>query len=138
MFFLHSILITREIALFIKDRGQKPSYKIARIIRLRNRARSTDEYKRPVSLDDMEKYPNLQIIVNIYEEEDSFLIYSSSKNYQEFLFRNIIMKVSLECLDDGRFELKMTEKKNLEDFLMNVTSKTKPKKSASNVKSPHR
>ena len=86
----------------------------------------------------MEKYPNLQIIVNIYEEEDSFLIYSSSENNQEFLFRNIIMKVSWKCLDDGRFELKMTEKKNLEDFLVNVTSKRKPKKSASNVKSSHR
>ncbi len=75
----------------------------------------------------MEKYPNLQAIVNVYQEVDSFLVYSSSKSNQEFSFKNIIMKVALECFDDGggRFELALTEKKKLEDFLVNVTRKTK-------------
>ncbi len=46
-----------DVAIFTKD--ETPSYKIVRVIRMRNRARAITEYIRPISLNDMGKYPSL-------------------------------------------------------------------------------
>ena len=56
-----------DIALYIKDRNKPPEYKIARVIRMRNQGRATIEYRRLVSLDNTDKYPNRNVLVNMYK-----------------------------------------------------------------------
>ena len=53
-----------DVALDIKDKGKRTELKIARIIRMRNKAYTTSELERAVSLKHIDKYPKLQILVS--------------------------------------------------------------------------
>ena len=109
-----------DVAMYVKDKGKEPEYKIARIMRIRNRGRSVVEYRRPVNLDNMEKYPNLWVLTNIYEQHGSTYTYTTSNTNVEFQFSTIILKVSLECTADGKFKLEDSDKKKLDEFLDHV------------------
>ena len=109
-----------DIALHIKDRNKPPEYKTARVIRMRNQGRATIEYRRPVSLDDTDKYPNLNVLVNMYEKSGGHYVYSNTAKNLEFKFCTIIMKVSLEFSENQMYNLTITDKKRLDDFLRSL------------------
>ena len=77
---------------------------------MRNQGRATTEHRRPISLDDTDKYPNLNVLVNMYQKCDHYVYSNRAKNF-EFKFCTIIMKVSLEFSENQRYNLTITDKK---------------------------
>lgn len=88
---------------------------------MRNRGRGVTEYLKPVNLDEIDRYPNLEIITNPYvKEPDGSYQYIESGKHQEFQFCNIIRRVELDILENGRFKSSPTDQESLTQFLNNL------------------
>ena len=110
---------------YIKERGSnEPECKIARVISMRNQAKSTTEYKWPVSLQ-VERFPSL----HLYEEDCGRYRYNPTRT-EDFLLSRVIMKVKLTVQDDGKFLLDSKDEKSLKEFITNISRKN-PKKTKS-------
>ena len=133
------ITLFDDVAIYIKDKGKQPCYKLARIQRMRNKDRATVDFKRPVSLDGT--FPKLQITVIMYEKQDEQTFVYTKDNVNEFNISSIIQKVRLYIEDPNsapvQFTLHNDDKSSLDLFLTNVQTKssvkTKATKSSQNA-----
>ena len=114
-----------DVAFYVKEESKAPCYRLGRVMRMRNRNRSTVEFERPVSLDDVGKFPNLHILLRLYEREDASRNYKykthvDEDSHQEVLLKHLIAPVTLEPQDNGLMFLKENDFEILEEFLQNL------------------
>ena len=124
-----------DVAIHVKEASSSSYLKIGRILRMRNRNKSIVEFRKPVSLGNTEKYPNLYILVNLYVK-DNAIEYSyndKSSSHEEFSFNSIIMKVTLDLHDSGKFTLSTNDTKVLDDFVKNVSKGKAKKRSVASI-----
>ena len=111
-----------DIAFFMKDKGQPPCYGIAHVIRMRNKSKSTVEYKKPVSLLNRKRFAGLHLLTHPYEEDGEQYVYISNKT-TDVLFGKVIMKVKLTVQDNGNFALDSGDRKSLKEFITNISGR---------------
>ena len=112
-----------DIALCVREKGKPAQWKLGRVIRMRNRDRSTVEYLRPVNIHDTRKYPKLCFVVNLYSKSNNTFDYPTNTQPVEFNLSNVIMKVTLSF--DGtsdRYTLDEHDKARLDEFIVNTSS----------------
>ena len=116
-----------DVALYIKDQRSPPEWKLGRVIRMRNKERTTVEYIHPVNIQDTRKYPKLYFMVNMYSKNDNTFAYHSNSQPAEFNVSSVIMKVSLTFKDEagGTYSLDDGDRQKLEDFKASVSA-TRP------------
>ena len=94
---------------------------------MRNKGKRVVEYKRPVSLKQVDKYKNLHFIANLYKQDGQSYSYDDDICNKEFPFSDIIMKTTLWSEGNGQFSLPSDEKLKLAEFLSNVNRKKSSK-----------
>ena len=83
----------------MKDRAGPAEYRLGRVHRIRNHeTRELIEYKRPAAIADKAKFPNLGILVSMYNERDNVFVFTAEK--VEFTLWKIVMGVRLEYIQD--------------------------------------
>ena len=106
----------------MKDKGQPPCYGIADVIRMRNKSKSTVEYKKLVSLFNPERFASLHLLTHPYEEDGKQYVYMYiSDKTTDVLFGKVIMKVKLTVQDNGNFALDNGDRKSLKEFITNIS-----------------
>ena len=98
------------------------------VIRMRNQAKSTVEYRKPISLDKIEKYPKLKILCNRYLEKNDQYCYGTKSSLEEYSVKDVITKARLEIQDSGKYVLDVNDSWVLEEFLQNITKKRTQRK----------
>ena len=106
-----------DVAIHVIEASSSSYFKIGRILRMRNRNKSIVEFRKPVSLGNTEKYPNLYILVNLYVKDNAteYSYNDKSSSHEEFSFNSIIMKVTLHLHDSGKFTLSTNDTKVLDE-----------------------
>ena len=124
-----------DVAIHVKEASSSSYFKIGRILRMRNRNKSIVQFRKPVSLGNTEKYPNLYILVNLYVKDNAteYSYNDKSSSHEEFSFNSIIMKVTLELHDSGKFTLSTNDTKVLDDFVKNVSKGKAKKRSVASI-----
>ncbi len=134
-----SVSLSDEIGLFddialCLTKQKRKVVKLARIIRMRNKAKSYVEFKNPISLDSQAKYPNLVLSVAFYERNlngeyvydvSHSVIYTASLN-------QVIMKVALTLNENGLYSINQADEKSLEEFKKNIIKKKSLSKASRN------
>ena len=93
---------------------------------MRNHTKGFVEYRKPISLAETKKYPNVVLLLNLYcPDEDSYVYAAAVDQSFEYKLENIIMKVNLSIQDDGKYSLDGRDKHSLKEFLQNVAQKRK-------------
>ena len=113
-----------DVAVYAKERGKPAKWKLGRVIRMRNKEKSSMEYRHPVNVHDTSKYPKLYFLINLYDEKDCKYRYLKGEEPVEYSLTNVIMKVTL-TLDDltlDLYSLDEHDRKRLDQFMLNTTS----------------
>ena len=89
---------------------------------MRNKGKTVVGYKRPVSLKQVDKYKNPQVIANLYKQDGQSYSHDADFCNKEFSFNDITMKTL--CSEGiGQFVLPSDEKLKLAEFMSNVNRK---------------
>jgi len=110
-----------DVALHFNEKKTPSEWRIGRVVRMRNKTRSTVDYVRPVSIHD-NKCPNLKLVVNMYIQEDEN-IFQYRVNSHECSIGNVIMKVSMSLQEAGHYELGSNDRAQLGEFITNTSHK---------------
>jgi hypothetical protein len=109
-----------DIAVYIKDRGESAEIQLGRVIRIRNRDKSTVEYRKPMNLEEMSKYPKVQLVVAMYIKQDQQYQYCGD-NCKEFMLYSVVCRVSLSVCDNGLFNIAPSDNIKLDKFLEDIS-----------------
>lgn len=113
-----------DVALYVKDKNKSPEWRLGRVIRMRNKTRSTMDYLKPVNIHD-KKYSNLYLMVNLYTKEEDMFCYNANSPAIEYSLANVIMKVTLTFnKSDGSYSLDQRDRAQLSEFLENARNRT--------------
>eukprot|EP00112_Aurelia_sp_Birch-Aquarium-sp1_P019908 Seg5017.2 transcript_id=Seg5017.2/GoldUCD/mRNA.D3Y31 product="hypothetical protein" protein_id=Seg5017.2/GoldUCD/D3Y31 len=118
----NEIALFDDAAFYIKNKGNKATFILGKIIRIRNCTKSKVEYKQPVSLNKIEKFRKLRVLVRPYDSKEESASYKQGVAHKEYLFSNIIAKVNLSYQDDGSYLLNSHDNEKLMEFLHNVNT----------------
>ncbi len=112
-----------DVAVYVKDPGQSPEWRIGRILRMRNKERGTVEYHQPISLQDAKKYPKLYLSLVMYMREQEHYIYPKNTPYIDVQLSSVIIPVSMLVSDvnPSVYILSESNKPHLQKFIENLT-----------------
>lgn len=115
-----------DVAIYIKDRGQNPTYIIGRVHRIQNRENRAVEYHNSVTID---SFPKAVIIVCCYASSaESDVLYEYGNGMKEFYLSNVIQKVRMIRRDDdvNMFQIHADDKDSVRTFVDDVRTRPKP------------
>ena len=117
----NEIALFDDAAIYTKDLGKKATFILGKVIRIRNCTKLKVEYKQPVSLNDIEKFKKLRVLVRLYDcIQGEGPSYKQGAAHSEYLRSNVISKVNLSYQDDGSYLLNSQDEDKLKEFLGNV------------------
>lgn len=113
-----------DVAVYIKDRGKPAEWRLGRVIRMRNREKSTVEYLHPVNINATVKYPKLYLLIKMYSKDKDIFLYHDSTQPVEYNLSSVIKKVTLTLTGD-EYYLDRDDQISLNEFITNIScSKT--------------
>ncbi len=119
-----------DVAVYMKN-GKEHRVRLARVIRMRNKAKNFVEFKKPVSLNAVSQYPNLELAINFYTQKGEEYAYETfDVTPVKIGIRSIILKIKLTLNEHGRYILDPNDMQSIKEF-ENTMIKKKTKKSQS-------
>lgn len=117
-----------DVAIFIKDRGSPPTFKLGRIHRMLKpgNVRGKLEFKRPISLND-EQHQNVELTLTMYAKQcDQRGVFKYLPgNTRDFTVYSVIMGVKLSIQDNECYTLDEQDCQELEAFLQSQAAPTR-------------